>query len=219
MQGSEETGLGLGRILGELSREGDLWTEFGRSDEELSKWKRYGRASLVRDQQMKKEGRGAHAWQARPRLRVPAELCYIPDQAPHSHWLHICILHSIMSTQTEAMSHLFLYSQHLAYARNIARIFHEYWSNETGFKSRFGPSMGSLPTSASPQRTGQEGGKQITTATLSLLWKRKCVFYCWCKSNPLKNRAWKLFLQMWMLQMCSHSSKSHSFNKCFLTNE
>lgn len=71
-------------------------------------------------------GAWSTAWQARPWLRVPAGLCYIPDQAPHSHWLHICIPHRIMSTQTEAMSHLFLYSQHLAYARNVVRIFHEY---------------------------------------------------------------------------------------------
>lgn len=146
MQGSKETGLGESRISGKLSREGDLWTEFGWSDEEFSKWnkvwKRISHRGPAGAQKMHMPGGLDHGHVSPQRsiisLTSPVIVTCSTSVFPTESWV-----------QTEAMSYLFLYSQHIAHAWHAVRIPNKYRSNDTEFKFRWGHSVGSLPNPAS----------------------------------------------------------------------
>lgn len=103
---------------------------------------------------------------------IPKEFYYILNQPLHLPHVYL----TWNQEPTEAASHAFLHSQHLARAWLIVRILIKRWSNNAGFKFRFGYSVGSTrnhcqPSSKSLQfirRTGLKRGRWITT-TPSLL--------------------------------------------------
>lgn len=112
-------GGGVSRISGKFSREGDLWTEFGGSDKEFSKWNKVWKRIFHRGP-------------------ASAQKIHLPGGLDHG---HVSPQHSMISlislvivtcsrsifpteswVQTEAMSYLFLYSQHVAHAWHAVRI-------------------------------------------------------------------------------------------------